>query len=379
MNPVRNGFPWWVPLATTLAAVLIAVLISRSVDAAWEASVRLWAADERPPAEYAALLHDPDLVDSATGTMMSSETGSAQVSELSVELRDTLIILTVRAVESYDAENLALSIAEAAANEARMRYEGDSGLRVLGLTQPRVRRAAPSTERNGAIAAAVGLVGGFALAAALARPARAASVGSSLGRAGRVGLRTIAVLPEDAHERTPRSDEPPPSAQQLADALDMMDRSVASVAAFIPLDASVNAYDAAAQAARALAGREHAVLWLDARPPAFQLEITTPPPLWLEGSRWAAIPRSELIRRALELYRRQPQQVVVLGPALVDPDALLLAGCCDRVVLVAASHTPADQLADARARLARANLLGVALTDAEPGDTQAFMLAQATD
>ena len=359
--------------------MLIAVLISTAADAAWEARVRLWVADGRPPDEYAALLFDPELIDAATSSVMSSESGPAQLSGLSVELRDTLIILSVRAGQANDAEHLALSIAATAADEAAIQFGRPGGLRVLGLAQPEARQSAPRTERNGAIAAAVGLIVGFALATALAQPARAAAASSSLGRIGRVGLRTIAVLPRHDREQTNQQGEPPSSARQLADALDTDDRSAVSVTAFIPLDSSVSAFEAATQSARALAGRDQAVLWLDARAPAFQLELSAPPPHWLEGPNWSAIPRSELIRRALEAYRRQLQQVIVLGPELVDPDALMLVGLCDRVVLVASADTPVAELATARTRLRGTKLLGVAVTDAAANDTQAFTLAQATD
>ncbi len=359
--------------------MLIAVLISTAADAAWEARIRLWVADGRPPDEYAALLFDPELIDAATSSVMSSESGPAQLSGLSVELRDTLIILSVRAGQANDAEHLALSIAATAADEAAIQFGRPGGLRVLGLAQPEARQSAPRTERNGAIAAAVGLIVGFALATALAQPARAAAASSSLGRIGRVGLRTIAVLPRHDCEQTNQQGEPPSSARQLADALDTDDRSAVSVTAFIPLDSSVSAFEAATQSARALAGRDQAVLWLDARASAFQLELSAPPPHWLEGPNWSAIPRSELIRRALEAYRRQLQQVIVLGPELVDPDALMLVGLCDRVVLVASADTPVAELATARTRLRGTKLLGVAVTDAAANDTQAFTLAQATD
>lgn len=376
---MRNGFPWWLPLVTTAAAVLIAVLVSRSVDASWEARVRLWASDERPPAEYAAILRDPALVEIATSTMMSSETGVPRLSELSVELRDTLIVLTVRAGQPGDAESLAFGIADAAAEAADAKFPGDSGLQVLGLAEPDARRAAPQTERNGAIAAAVGLIAGFILATGLARPARSMAPESSLGRIGRVGLRTIAVLPRQSRQPLSRDGTPPPSALQLADALDLIDRSTASVTAFVPIDESVDALEPATQSARALAGRDHSVLWLDARRPAFQLEITVPPPLWLSGTTWTPIPRSEMIRRALEFHGRQPQHVILLSPELIDPEALVLCGFCDRVVLVALANTPATQLYAARIKLRHSRLIGVALTNAEPRDTDAFTLAQAPD
>ena len=376
---IRNGFPWWIPLATAAAAVLIAVLISTSIADAWEARVRLWASDDRPPGEYAALLTDPNVIEGARSTMMSSEAGPARLSGLTVEQRDTLIILSVRATEAADAEGLALSIADAAIDEAYVRFEGDAGLQLLGLAQPGSQRAAPRTERNAALAAAIGLLAGFGLAAGVARTAPAPAPASNLGRLGRVGLRTIAVLSLTEPAAPDQLDEPPSSADQLADALDLVDRSIATLTAFVPLDASADAHLAATQSARALAGRGHGVLWLDARPPAFSLRITAPPPRWLAGPRWTPIPRSELIRRALEICRRRPQQVIVLSPQLVHPDALLLADLCDRVVLIAPSRAPANQLAAARVRLGRANLLGVALTGAAPGDTQAFTLARATD
>ena len=379
MNPIRNGFHWWIPLATAALAVLIAVLISTAVADAWEARVRLWAADDRPADEYIALLTDPNIIEGAMGAMMSSEAGPARLTGLTVEQRDTLIILSVRATDAVDAEGIALSIAGAAIDEAYVRFEGETGLELLGLAQPGSQRTAPRTERNAALGAAIGLLAGFALAAGLARTAQARAPASNLGRLGRVGFRTIAVLrPVDPAAPT-QVDEPPPSATQLADALDLVDRSMGTVTAFIPLDGSANASLAATQSARALAGRGHGVLWLDARPPAFSLPISAPPPPWLEGPHWTPIPPSELIRRALEDHRRHPQHVIVLSPSLAHPDALRLARFCDRVVLVASAQAPDSQLASARVRLRRTNLIGVALTDAAPGDTQAFTLAQATD
>ena len=121
------------------------------------------------------------------------------------------------------------------------------------------------------------------------------------------------------------------------------------------------------------------MFWLDARPPAFRLNITSPPPLWLEGPRWVPIPPIELVRRMLQAVRQQPQQIIALSPELMHPDALALARLCDRVVLIASSRTPATQLAAAKIRLGGLNLVGVALTDAAPGDAKAFTLAQATD
>ena len=364
---LRSGFPWWLPLLTAAIAVLIAVIVSQSTASAWDADVHLWSSDGRPASDYAALLLDPELRESASGGLMASEHGTPQIDDVAVAVDGTLIRLTVRAEYESDAELLALSLGRAAIDEAHARFDGDSGLDLLGLVQPGARKVAPLTERSAAWASAVGLGAGLALAWAVAARSRRTSVPpSALGRLGRCGLKPLAVLNADVDH-----------APSLTAAL----QPLTGVVAFTSLDAAPGVASQVMHTASRLAAAGKTVLWLDARRPAFELGYA-PSPSRLQGPFWMPLTRREQVQRAAEQSASDASAagcVLLLIDDLNDPDTSAVTEFSDHVILLASVDSDDDAFATARRRLRGTALRGVVLTDADQTDQLDFELAQVSD
>ncbi|MCY3569407.1 MAG: hypothetical protein OXH38_12310 [Chloroflexi bacterium] len=384
---LRGGFAWWLPPLTAVLGALIAVLLSQSMAAAWSADVHLWARDGRPPGVYADLVLDRSVQASATESMMASESGVPRIGGVAVELTDTLIRVTVQASAQADAEALALSLAHAVVDEAHVRYGDEAGLDLLGLVRPGARKIAPATEWSAAWASAVGLLVGLALAAATARVTR--SPASNLGRIGRLGLRPIAVVSDDAERRaqanlfqvsgdavrgTTERGSMLDDAVQLANALN----PVSGIVAFTPLDAASDLTGSLIRAAQTLAARGNVVIWLDARRPAFELTYTEPPD-WLQGASWSPPYRSELILREAARALRPNGYVMVPTDPLSDPSAREFARSAVGVVLIARADAEVQQLIQARDMLRSMPLLGVVLSHAPQRDLHEFELAHPPD
>lgn len=384
---LRNGFAWWLPPLTAVLGALIAVVLSQSTSAAWDADVHLWASDGRPASEYATLLLDNSVQQSATNGMMASEEGLPRLDGVAVELNDTLIRVTVRAPRQSDAEALALSLAHAAVDEARIRFGDESGLDLLGLVQPGARKVSPTTEWSAAWASAVGLLVGLALAATTARVVGRPR--TTLGRLGGVGLRPIAVITREA-ERGASTEVFAASGSAVGATLDRarpdddavllanVMNPVSGIVAFVPLDDDSGVTATLIQAARTLAARGNSVIWLDGRRPAFELEYGTPP-MWLFGADWSPVDRSRLILRSAAQALRPNGYVLLPTDPLSDPSALELARSAVGVILLARADASEDELVMARDALSSTRLLGVALTLAQDQDIHEFEQAHTTE
>ncbi len=371
---IRDGFAWWLPILTAALGALIAVGVSQSTVAAWDADVHLWARDGERATEYADLLSDPSLHHAAAAGMMATEDGQATLDAVAVELNQTLIRLTVRSSTRADAETLAVALAGTAAAEASDRF-GPDGLFVLGLVQPGARQVMPSTELTAAWASAVGLLGGLILASVLARPARASR--STLGRIGRIGLRPLAVVPNESEAAVP-SDQDPLDGE--ASGLFAAIKGCVGVVALTPLDAESGAPSTLTRTAQALATEGRRVIWLDSRRPAFEVEYSAPP-TWLSGAPWLAVDRWQLIRRASANLARSDREahVLLLTDPLDDPSTQPVVETASGVILIARSDASDAELERARQQLVQASLLGVVLTQAQQSELRDFELAQMVD
>ena len=384
---LKDGFPWWLPIITAIMAALIGVIVSQSSLAAWDADVHLWARGGPSASEYAQLLRDPGVQESATSGMMASEDGVPVINGVSVELTDTLIRLTVRSSGQADAEALAVSLAHAAIGEAISRYGDDAGLEMLGLVRPGARKVSPDTEWTAAWASALGLFGGIGLAWLVATRARRPS--STLGRLGRIGLRPIAVISSDAEHaaRQVSSHEPGAtiSATQERGAADddavMLANAInplSGIVALIPLDEESAVTATLIQTAQTLAARGRSVIWLDARRPAFQITYGEPPG-WLAGAPWSPVERWELILRIAAAAVRPNAYVLLLTDPLSDPSSTVVARSSSGAILLARADATDQQLVDAQLLLSQTRLIGVALTQAQEPDLRDFESAQMMD
>lgn len=384
---LKDGFPWWLPIITALMAALVGVIVSQASVSAWDADVHLWAREGRTASEYAQLLLDTDVQEAATSGMMATEDGLPVIGDVSVELTDTLIRVTVRSSGQADAEALAVSLAHAAVSEAVHRFGDDAGLEMLGLVRPGARKVSPHTEWTAAWASALGLLGGFGLAWLLAT--RAGSPGSTLGRLGRIGLRPIAVISPDAEhaagrdglyesagaisateERGAAGDD----AVMLANAINPL----SGIVALVPLDEESGVTATLIQTARTLAARGRMVIWLDARRPAFEVTYGVPP-AWLTGVPWDPVERWELILRSAAAAVRPNAYVLLLTDPLPDVSATVVACSSSGAILLARADASDQQLVDAQLLLSHTRLIGVALTGAQEPDLRDFELAQMTE
>ncbi len=372
---------------------LIAVLLTQSAEAAWDADVHLWAREGRTPSEYASLVLDRSVQETAADGMMASPDGPPQIDGVAVELTDTLIRVTVRSPQAQDAESLALSLAHAAIAEARWRFGDEAGLDLLGLVQPGARKVESSTNWSAAWASVAGLLVGFALAATTARVT--SQPRTTLGRLGRLGLLPVAVITNEAerdagqrvHATAGARDsdahgDPGDEAESLANAIG----AVSGIVALIPLDDASGVSATLIQSARMLAARGGSVIWLDGRRPAFELEYGEPP-LWFVGTDWSPVARSSLMLRAAahaagpipSSLDRTGSHVLVLTDPLPDASALEVARSAGGVILLTRAQASDDELGAAIAALGPARLLGVALTQATSADLREFELAQTTE
>ena len=366
---------------------LIAVIISQTSVAAWDADVHLWAREGRTASEYAELLLDSNVQASATSSMMATEDGLPELGEVSVELTDTLIRVTVRSTREADAEALALSLAHQAISESISRFGDESGLELLGLVQPGARKAAPDTEWSAAWASALGLAGGFALAWAFATRAKGPS--TTLGRLGRLGLRPLAVISSEAEEAAGRTAQTSSGAMVGA----MQERGVrgddamllanainplSGIVALVPLDDASQVTATLIQTARTLAARGRSVVWLDGRRPAFEIEYSDPP-VWLIGAPWSPVTRWGLILRSASRALQPNGYVLLLTDPISEPDTVAIAQSSAGLILLARADASDEDLVDAHLLLGRTPLLGVAVTHARSLDLRDFEVAQMTD
>ena len=384
---LRSGFLWWLPLVTAVMGALIAVIVAQTSVAAWDADVHLWAREGRTASEYAELVLDRSVQQSATSGMMATEDGSPELGEVSVQLTDTLIRVTVRSTRESDAEALALSLAHEAISESIARYGDESGLELLGLVQPGARKTAPDTEWTAAWASALGLAGGLALAWAVAT--RATGPSTTLGRLGRLGLRPLAVISAEAEaaagqtaetssgtavsateERGVRGDD----AMLLANAINPL----SGIVALVPLDDASQVTATLIQTARTLAARGRSVIWLDGRRPAFEIEYRDPP-AWLVGAPWSPVTRHELILRRASRAIRPNGYVLLLTDPITHPDTVTIAQSSAGLILMARADATDQELIDAQLLLGQTPLLGVAVTHAQSLDLRDFELAQMAD
>ena len=388
---LRNGFAWWLPILAAVVAALIAVIASQSSVVAWDADVHLWAREGRTASEYAALVMDRSVQESATSGMLASEDGLPELDGVAVNVTDTLIRVTVRASRQSDAEALALSLAHAAVDEAYVRYGDEAGLDLLGLVRPGARKVAPATGWTAAWASAIGLTAGLAFAWVLARQSSGPS--TALGRLGRIGLKPLAVVSAEAEqtagqatgqagqqssgltvsgtlERGSARDD----AVSIANALNPL----SGVIALTPLDDASTVTSTLIQAAQTLAARGNPVIWLDSRRPAFELSYSTPPN-WLAGAPWSVVDRSEMILRGALRAVRPNGYVLLLTDSLEDESTLNVAPAAAGVVLMARADVSEEELVRARLLLGSSRLLGVVLTQAQSLDLRDFELAQMTE
>ena len=392
---LRNGFAWWLPILAAAVAALIAVLASQSSVVAWDADVHLWAREGRTASEYAALVMERSVQESATSGMLASEDGQPELDGVAVNVTDTLIRVTVRASRQSDAEALALSLAHAAVDEAYVRYGDEAGLDLLGLVRPGARKVAPATGWTAAWASAIGLTAGLAFAWAFAQQSSGPS--TALGRLGRIGLKPLAVVSAEAEqaagqatgqatgqagqqssgltvsgtlERGSARDD----AVSIANALNPL----SGVIALTPLDDASAATSTLIQAAQTLAARGNPVIWLDSRRPAFELSYSTPPN-WLAGAPWSVVDRSEMILRGALRAVRPNGYVLLLTDSLEDESTLNVAPAAAGVVLMARADVSEEELVRARLLLGSSRLLGVVLTQAQSLDLRDFELAQMTE
>ena len=392
---LRNGYAWWLPILSAALAALIAVLASQSTATAWDADVHLWAREGRTASEYAELVLDRSVQESATSGMMSTEDGLPELGGVAVHLTDTLIRVTVRASRQADAEALALSLAHAAVDEAYVRYGNEAGLDLLGLVRPGARKVAPATEWTAAWASAIGLAAGLAFAWMIAR--RSSGPSTALGRLGRIGLRPLAVV-SAAAEQTASQTAGQPSGQTAGQTAGMYVRGtqergsakddavmianainpLSGLIALTPLDEPSALMATLIQTARTLAARGKTVIWLDGRRPAFELQYSTPP-AWLAGAAWHSVARSEMILRGATRAVRPNGYVLLLTDALDDDATLDVANSSAGVILMARADASEEELVRARLLLGSAPLLGVVLTQAQSPDLRDFELAQMTE
>jgi len=325
-----RGFPWWLPLLTALLGVLCAVALSGAAAAGWAAGARVWIqADAAATDALADLFSDPLVLETALDLNASSWAAGDLAAAAQLSTQPQLLTVTVTAGDPTEAENLAMTLAGAAVDEYFEQTSGEIPVQVLGLAWPGAQRTSPPLARDASIAAAAGLLGGIALAAG-PRRRPAASPPSSLARWGRRGGRRLAGIAE----RQSGAGGPPRSAVQLADALAAAPAG-GPATLFLPLHDSADAGLPALQAARALAGRGLAVLWLDLRAeqpvllgmpnqagaapsPAQPVDPAAAPlPRWLHGL--APPPWDAQLRRLLAANRpRFDAVIIVAGPRAAD-------------------------------------------------------------
>ena len=353
-RPFR-GFPWWLPLITAAGAAAITALVIGSADPVWAADSRVWIPDEQLPAEdVQSILDDPQTFETALELSLWEQSAADLAAATTTKLEGALITLRVSAHSASLAEQMAASLAEVVVDESYARNLGPAYPQTLGVAWPGARRVAPSPSDDASLAGLGGLLGGIALAAALGRTRRPPPP-SALALLGRRGWRPIAMI---AERETPSTDKPPPSAERLADEIEAAPAR-GRVTAFIPLHDGADAEIPARQAARALAGRGRAVLWLDARPPTptlltlpnhapnppapFQpLDPNTPLPTWLQGL--PTPKKREQLRNLITRNQNRFDAVILLLGPLAPPE---------RGGDLPAAHGEAATLADQIALTAR--------------------------
>ena len=266
-----RGFPWWLPLCTAAVALLAALAVLGSAEAEWEAGVRIWLRDADRPAEaYADLVRDRSALETAAQIADVPWTAERLDEAFEVEIDGATLIVAVRAPSEWQARALAANIADHAVNEAQFNFRTADAMEVLGPVGGGARQVSPRTPEFAGLAAGAGLLGGLALAAALAGRRRERA--SPIARTGRHGLRPVAVLTDEhAYAGAPESairlaDEIERAAREGSSAEDGAEaQGPGAITIFIGVGAADPA-PAAAQAVRALAGRGHHAAWIDLRP-----------------------------------------------------------------------------------------------------------------
>ena len=403
-RPFR-GFPWWLPLITAAGAAAITALVIGSADPVWAADSRVWIPDEQLPAEdVQSILDDPQTFETALELSLWEQSAADLAAATTTKLEGALITLRVSAHSASLAEQMAASLAEVVVDESYARNLGPAYPQTLGVAWPGARRVAPSPSDDASLAGLGGLLGGIALAAALGRTRRPPPP-SALALLGRRGWRPIAMIPE---RETPSTDKPPPSAEQLADEIEAAPAR-GRVTAFIPLHDGADLEIPARQAARALAGRGRAVLWLDARPPTpillalphhapnplQPIDPDAPLPAWLQGL--PTPPKREQLRNLINANKARFDAIILLPGPLTPPTSPAPLAPPERRSDLPNAHHEAATLADQIALTARDDfnpapneiaraaaqlpnntpILGVALTHASPHRAKNFKNAAA--
>lgn len=326
-RPFR-GFPWWLPLITAAAAAAVTALIVGSADSVWAADSRVWLPDDQLPTEdIQSILDDPQTFEAALELSLWEQSAAALAAATSAKVEGALVTLRVSAHSAALAEQMAASLAEIVVEQSYALNLGPTFPQTLGVAWPGARRVAPSPSDDASLAGLGGLLGGIALAAALGRTRRPPPP-SALALLGRRGWRPIAMIPE---RETTANHSPPHSAEQLADEIEAA-AGRGRVTAFVPLHDGAAPEIPARQAARALAGRGRAVLWLDARPetptllalpnrapnPLQPIDPDTPLPTWLQGL--PTPPRREQLRNLITRNQNRFDAAILLLGHLAPPE-----------------------------------------------------------
>ena len=383
-----RGFPWWLPLITALIGALVALAIASSATASWVADARLWIrSDVSQSAGLSDALRDPQVLQTTLDLNGLDWTPDQLAAATRVVANEGLVTVTVTARSENEAEELATSLASAAIEQHRNRTRGAVFVEPLGLTWPGAQRSSPHTARNASLAAVAGLVAGIAVAAALSGRAPAVAP-NALALLGRRGWRPLALIPERQRE----SRSAPPSAAQLADAIEARLHD-APITAFASLHSQADAGIPALQAARALAGRGVTTLWLDARVerPVLialpRLDGFAPTPVQLADPGAAAVPPwlhgllppswAEQLGSLIGANRLRFEAIVVVAGQLgEDERARDAVAACDRVVLAARDDFDGSEavtgVAAAVLRSTGTPIAGVAVTHTSERRASAF-------
>ena len=180
-----RGFPWWLPLCTAAVALLAALAVLGSAEAEWEAGVRIWLRDDAQPAEaYADLVRDRSTLETAAQIAGIPWPAERFDEALDIEIDGATLIVAIRAPSEWQARALAANIADHAVNEAQFNFRTADAMQVLGPVDGGARQVSPRTPELAGLAAGAGLLGGLALAAALAGRRRERP--STVARTGRL-------------------------------------------------------------------------------------------------------------------------------------------------------------------------------------------------
>ena len=373
-----RGFPWWLPLITTVIAAVAAGLLAGSTASGYAADARIWVQTDTPRLEQVSTLFTTEKVLKRTLEFSGSEL-SVEELEAAIELHldDQLFSVTVTTADADEAEHLVATLAQVAVQECHDRSNSSIPAEVIGLSWPGARPIGTNPADAASLSGVAALFGGIGLAAALSRrrdPPRS----SALALLGRRGWRPLAMI----GARQAQTTEPPLSAKQLADSISASLHGGATTL-FLPLHADADASIPALQAARALAGRGLRTLWIDLRneqPVLLGLssDPANPPPTVQSFDFELAqlLSREERLQLLIAENREHFDAIIVVSGALDDDEAT--ARAADRVVLAARDgfNAEAPEITETAARVeSAAPVLGIALTHASSDRVDDFAAA----